>query len=608
MKFTFIVFAFSIIFTNVAFAQQKTPKTSAVEKRIEQVENNLIPFVPVKNFKGWNIAERMKYYKVAGVSIAVIKDFKIDWAKGYGLANVEKNVPVTTETMFSAGSISKLVSAVTALNLVENGKIDLDSPINNYLTSWKIAENDFTRKTPITLRMLLSHTAGTSQTSYFGFTPDKKLPTIVEVLSGAASSESRPVVVNSEPKKEFRYSGGGSIIAQLAMTDVSKQTFADLTQTTIFDKLGMKNSTFAQPLPEKYLPQASWAYSTASWFKGMPYVYPQQAAAGLYSTPTDLAKFFIDVQKSYRGNGKILNKNSVEEMMKPQADVSDGSYKEQIAVGPFLIQRTDNNNDPKGIYFEFTGVNAGFLAYGIANLTDGSGAVIMLNSGDDVNGLGKEIRRAIAKTYGWHKFLPDEITPINVEKKELDKYVGRYRKGVDEVLSIRRENNYLVENINNGNDIYVFPVAKDRIVFTDYNVKGTFGRDEKGNVISIKSDWQEKPMPKMRDDEFTPSEYLNAKKYKEAKEGFRQMNLNKYQITYLAYDLFNRKPNDLTAVKTILELALEQHPNSAIVYARWGDFYLFLNDKTNAIKSFQKALELDPNDKESEEKLKQLVK
>jgi CubicO group peptidase (beta-lactamase class C family) len=613
-KILLLLVAISIIFSSESadgqtkIRENKTERKSVLTEKIRQVENNLIPFVPVKNFKGWNIADRMKYYNVSGASIAVIKDFKIDWAKGYGIADKAKNMPVTTETMFSAGSISKFVAAVAAFDLVQNGKMDLDAPINNYLTSWKIAENDFTRKTPITLRMLLSHTAGTSQASYFGFTPDKKLPTIVEILSGGTSSESRPVVVNSEPKKEFRYSGGGSLVAQMAMMDVSKQKFEDLTQATIFNKLGMKNSTFAQPLPEKFQRQAAWAYSNASWFKGMPYVYPQQAAAGLYSTPTDLAKFLIDVQKSFRGEGKILRQEFAKEMLTRQANVSDGSYKEQIAVGPFLIQRTDNNNDQRGIYFEFTGVNAGFLAYAIANLTTGDGVVVMLNSGDDVNGLGKEIRRAVAKTYGWYKFLPEEITPIKLETVELEKYAGRYRKSVDEVVYIRRENDYLVETINGGSDIYCFPVAKDTIVFTDYNVKGTFGRDASGNVISLKSEWQNEPMPKMKADEFSPSELLNAKKYREAKEAFRQMNLNEYQITYLAYELLNRKPLDSEAVKTILELAAEQHPKSSIVFARWGDFYLSVGDKINAAKNYQKALEIDPTDKQIIEKLKELAK
>jgi len=148
------------------------------------------------------------------------------------------------------------------------------------------------------------------------------------------------------------------------------------------------------------------------------------------------------------------------QMLTPQQNVSDGAYKEQIAIGPFLIQRT-NNKDPKGVYFEFTGVNAGFLAFGIASIEGGNGVVIMMNSGDDVNGLGKEIRRAVAKTYNWTNFLPKEIEPTSLPINELDKFTGRYKMSDDEVLSLKRENNYLVEKINDGNDIYCFPISKD---------------------------------------------------------------------------------------------------------------------------------------------------
>ena len=591
----------------VLFVGQTIAQNKNVADRIHQVENNLIPFVPVKGFKGWNILDRMKYYKVPGVSIAVIKDYKIDWAKGYGLVDTSKKKPVTTETMFSAGSISKFLMAVTALKMVEDGQIDLEKPINNYLTSWKIAENDLTKKTPITLRMLLSHSAGTSQSSYFGFTPNQLLPTIVEVLSGAKISETRPVVVNSEPNKEFRYSGGGSMIAQLALMDVSKQSFSNLTQKILFDKLGMKNSTFEQPLPMKFKKQSSWAYSSASWFKGMPYVYPQQAAAGLYTTPTDLAKFFIDIQNSYIGKGKILSQSMTKKMLTSQQNVSDGSYKEQMGIGPFLIQRTDNT-DPNGVYFEFTGVNAGFLAYGMASITGGNAVIIMLNSGDDVNGLGKELRRAVAKVYNWTNFLPEEIQPINLTDIELDKAIGRYRMAADEVVYLKKEKNYWVENINEGANIYCFPIAKDTLIFTDYNIKGFFKRNEKGEVIALQNIYQDKPMPKMKDDEFSPSEYLRMKKYEEAKKAFGEMKMNEYQITYLSYNLLNKKPLNIKAVKTILDLAVEQHPNSSIVYSRLGDYYLKINDKLNAIKSFQKALSLDPTDQQTKDNLNNLTK
>ncbi len=567
-----------------------------------------MPYVPVAGFPGWNITERMKYYGVPGVSIAVIKDFKLDWAKGYGLADTVKKIPVTDKTMFSAGSISKFVFAVTALQLVEQGKMNLDSPINKYLRSWKIADNSFTEKTPVTLRMLLSHTGGTTQSAYFGFTPDKTpLPTIPQILRGDSIAESRPVIVNNEPGKEFRYSGGGIMIAQMAVMDVTKQDFASFTKRTLFDKLGMNNSTFQQPLPLQYLSQASSAYSQASWFKGMPYVYPQQAAAGLYTTPSDLAAFFIEVQKAYQGKSTILSKEMSHRMLTAQAPVSKGGYNEEIGIGPFLLQRAGNTSE-EGIYMEFTGVNAGFLAYGIGDFTDGNGVVIMLNSGDEVNGLGKEIRRSVAKVYNWYHFLPDEIHPVSLPDTTLNNYTGRYRRGTDEVIYLRKEKNYLVENVNEGADIYCFPVAKDTIVFTDFNVKGYFQRDKNGAVLSLQSTYQGKPMPKMSDNEHSPTEWLRAKEYSKAKEGYRSMNLTEYQITYLAYNLLHTKEIDYPAIKMILELAQEQHPNSSVVYSRWGDYYISSHEKENALNSYKKALELDPSDKQTKDLLKSLLK
>ena len=232
----------------------------------------------------------------------------------------------------------------------------------------------------------------------------------------------------------------------------------------------------------------------------------------------------------------------------------------------------------------------------------------MLNSGDDVNGLSKEIRRAVAKVYHWTNFLPEKIQPINLTNGELDKFIGRYRMSADEVLYLRKEKNYLVENINEGNDIYCFPVANDSIVFTDYNIRAGFKRNDKGDVVSLQNIYQRNPMSKMKDDEFSPSEYLKMAKYEDAKKAFRAMKMNEYQITYLAYDLMNKKPLNIDAVKTILDLALEQHTNSSIVYSRWGDYFLKLNDKANAIKSYQKALELDPNDQTVKETLSGLTK
>ena len=572
-------------------------QATSVKNRIKSVENGLIPYVPVQGFPAWNIYERMKHYKVPGVSIAVVNNFKVEWAKGYGLADTLKKTPVTPQTMFSAGSISKLVMAAAAFQLIQEQKIGLDEPINQYLKSWKITENDYTRQTPVTLRMLLSHTAGTSQTSYFGFTPDKKnLPTILDILSGQPNAESRGIVVNSEPKKEFRYSGGGSMIAQMALMDVSRERFEALCDRVLFQPLGMPQSTFAQPLPDKFQAQAAWGYSYASWYEGMPYVYPQQAAAGLYATPSDLASFLIEIQQAVRGKGKVLSQASAQTMVTPMAKVSEGGFREEIGVGPFLLQRIDNQ-DPQGRYFEFTGVNAGFVAYLIGNITEGYGAVIMLNTGDDFNGLGKEIRRAIAQTYGWHNFLPTAVQPKKWTKAELERVVGRYRLGPDEVMSFQREGDHLIQVINSGTPIPCFPIAVDSIVLTDFNVKAHFRFDAQGRAISFQSAYQPNAIPRMAEDEFTPTELINAQRLLEAQALFRAQQLNVYQITYKIYELLNRKPvGNFLAAKMLLELAEEQHPQSAIVFARWGDYHLKMQDRAAAIRAYERANQLDPSD------------
>ena len=163
-----------------------------------------------------------------------------------------------------------------------------------------------------------------------------------------------------------------------------------------------------------------------------------------------------------------------------------------------------------------------------------------------------------------------------------------------------------MENINEGNDIYCFPVTKDTVVFTDYNIKAGFKMNDRGEVVSLQNVYQDKPMPKMADNEFSPSEYLKMKQYDEAKKAFAAMKMNEYQITYLAYNLLNKKPLDLDAVKAVLDVAMEQHPNSSIIYIRWGDYYMKKDDKQNAIMSYKKALELDPSDEQTKGTLQKI--
>lgn len=572
-----------------------------MEDKIKEVENGLIPLVPVTDFAGWNILDRMKHHQVQGLSIAVIHDYQVAWAKSYGLADTALQVPMTTDILLSAGSISKLVMSAGAMKLVEEGILSLDSPINDFLKSWELGENTFTKDNAVTLRMLLSHTGGTSQSAYFGYEANlAQYPTLVEILDGRAPDGTRKVVVNRVPGLGFQYSGGGSLIAQLAMMDATGSEFEPLLRKLIFDPLGMSAATFEQPLSQKYAKKASWGYQDAVWFKGTPYVYPQLAAAGLYATPRDLAKFIVEIQLALQGKGKILSQSSAREMMKPQALFQEGNNtKEEIGVGPFLLQRP-NNTEPRGKYFFFDGANAGFNATAIGSIEEGYGVVVMVNSGNDFNGLHKEVVRSVAQAYQWFNFLPEAIKPVRLSEDTLKSYSGRFQKNEDEVVTIEVEESHLIVKYNDSKAIYTFPVAKDTVVLTDYNIRGWFSRDHQGDVIGFQNEYQEAPMPRMKEGEYTLFELFQLGKLEEAKNRLRLKTMNESQITYLAYEN-TKKPE---VAKAILEVALEKFPSSGIVWERWGDYYLSTGNQEKAIESFNQSLKYEPLNDELKKKLK----
>jgi len=187
------------------------------------------------------IPKKMEAKKVPGVAIVIIDNGKPIYKKGIGWADKEATLKVSTQTGFNIGSISKMFTAWGVLKLAEEGKINIDSSVERYLTRWKLPDSEFDR-TKVTVRGLLSHTAGLSVHGYPGFAPEAKLPTIEASLDG----ENGPVRANEkvmlihEPQTKFKYSGGGYTILQLMIEEVTKKPFAQYMQTEIFDPLQMK--------------------------------------------------------------------------------------------------------------------------------------------------------------------------------------------------------------------------------------------------------------------------------------------------------------------------------------------------------------------------------
>ena len=192
----------------------------------------------------------MKHYKVPGLSVALINNNAIEWARGYGVLEVEGTRPISTETLFQAAPISKPVSAMAALHFVQEGKLSLDEDINAKLKAWKIPDNEYTKKEKVTLRRLLSHNAGLTVHGFPGYAADEPVPTLLNVLDRKSPANSSPISVDMTPGSKLRYSGGGYCVLQQLLVDVRSKPFPEIMEQTVLSELSMKHSTYRQPLPE----------------------------------------------------------------------------------------------------------------------------------------------------------------------------------------------------------------------------------------------------------------------------------------------------------------------------------------------------------------------
>jgi len=401
-------------------------------------------------FSELTIEALMEQFGVPGVSVAVIRDFDLHWAKGYGVADVETGAPVDTETMFQAASISKPVAAMAVLRAVQDGLFELDEDINDILTSWRLVGGEFTRDRPVTPRGLTSHTSGLGDGFGFpGYDPDDPIPTVVQILEGHELSNVGPLFMEREPGTFEEYSGGGVTLMQLALSDARQQPFAELMQEAVLTPVDMTRSSFVQPISAEHDRNAARAHDDEGGSMGPKWhVYPEQAAAGLWTTASDLARFAIEVQKSARGeSNRVLSRTTVQEMLSP---VGVGGF----AVG-FSIGR-----EGQGWYFSHGGGNWGFRCILMAHKSKGYGLAIMTNA-ERGGAVMSEISRRIQVAYEWDSmaepvprgYAPQvERTAIDVDTDILRTYVGSYEFEDGDTIAVD-----LVDG-----QLFVTPAGQDR--------------------------------------------------------------------------------------------------------------------------------------------------
>ena len=355
---------------------------------IAQIEAAQIP--NRQGLDGLTLPEVMQRFRLPAMSVAVIKDYKIHWAKAYGVADVESGQLADTATQFQAGSISKPAFAVIAVKLAQAGRFSLDANVNTLLRSWRVPESDLTRGRPVTLRSLLSHTSGADDGFGFpGYDLGQPRPTLVQVLKGEKPSNTGPVRFARAPYAAFKYSGGGFALAQLAIEDVMRRPLAEIARDELFRPLGMLSTTFEQPLPAAFTARAARGHLGNGKRQPAPWHdYPEQSAAGLWSTPSDLARLVIEIQRAIQGpKGTVLTQAAAREMLTPTGVGEQGQ-------GLAIEKRGE------GWYFSHSGSNWNYRANLVGHMRKGYGVVIMTNS---ENGWGviSELEARIASAYNW---------------------------------------------------------------------------------------------------------------------------------------------------------------------------------------------------------------
>ncbi|MCP3063484.1 serine hydrolase [Myxococcus sp. K38C18041901] len=367
--------------------------------RVARVEEGLPGIsLPGETPRHLSLPQWMELYKVPGLSLAVFDQGKLVWAKGYGVKQAGGTEPVTIDTLFQAASISKPVTAMAAMHHAEKNKWSLDENVNDKLVSWKLPDNDFTKEQKVTLRRLLSHTAGTTVHGFGGYAVDAPLPTTQQILDGEKPANTSAVRVDTVPGTITRYSGGGTTIVQQFLADQLKKPFPQIMKETVLTPLGMKDSTFEQPLPASLAPRAATGtHPDGKSVQGGWHVYPEMAPAGLWTTPSDLARAALEMSKATKGQSKrVVSQAMAKQMLTRQPE------SEAFGIG-FM-------RNPGQGWFGHGGANEGYRAVMVAFAESGSGIVVMTNS-DNGSRLFERLVASAISVYGWKGYTVEPEHP-----------------------------------------------------------------------------------------------------------------------------------------------------------------------------------------------------
>lgn len=372
----------------------ETKASDRRDTRIVEIESGLRDFTERRDLSSrmWTPQERMAANNVPGMAVVVIDDGEIILSKGYGILSAGGAEAVDEDTVFSVGSVSKLINAALILRLVDAGKLDLDADVNGILRRWQVPASPFTASEKVTLRRLLSHTSGLSQHGFPDFNPGEALPTIIQTLNGQSPAKHEPVKLLFEPGSQMKYSGGGITVSQLVVEEVTGLSYDEAARQYVFAPLKMTRSSFENPLPVEHGNIAK-AHNREGRTQALPRGYesmPEQAASGLWTSAKDMG-LFLSAMLERRD---FLSPEMWDQMLSRAPNSWHGLGPRLNGAGEMAVFHHGGSNNSYQAWFEGQPSNKD----GLVVLTNGSGGRM----------LAYEYRDAVERALGWRLSLPDD--------------------------------------------------------------------------------------------------------------------------------------------------------------------------------------------------------
>jgi len=444
------------------------------------VESNLLPKVRFlgESESGSPVSERLDLLKVPAISFALIEEGRVEWTSGYGTKIVGAYDPVTCETLFQAASLSKPITLMAAVRMHDAGLIDLDVDIQNYLRHYTLPTGEQSAANPITFRTLLEHTSGLTPGGFMGYHRDLALPTDLDILNGTGVSNSARLESLKQPGAELAYSGGGYTVAEVAMQDVAGKPFDELMSEWILGPLNMQSSEFTQPLPANRTKEVAQGHDAkGNTIDGGWHNYPEQAAAGLWSTAGDLAKFLVEIFKAYHGQSDALDKEAIRHLLHDQ--------RHGHAYG-FIV----SSNEGEAPTITHYGGNVGYRSFMFINLQTGDGAVYLTNS-DGGGNLGSEFLHSASRVYGWQSYQQQEAVRAYRSEEALKRLVGEYAFNENLKVTIDYSDSEKAIGVNfpNGDRYSLVPIAGDyQFIYAGSGVTVSFAIDADTQSLTLYGD------------------------------------------------------------------------------------------------------------------------